>query len=231
MTTSTVDVSAGTGTHVATYDIAEDAVTKKVQRVVLNKSDGTEIAPYVAGQNTMANSQPVVNASDQASLITCSTDITRQANTTAYAANQAWSDSSSAPTAGGFTLTNAGGLSGGSGVIVDIAIVSSNNPATLLQGELWIFDSAVTAINDLAAFSVSSADIKKLVGLVPFMLTSVGTGTGGATKGSAINLQSLNLGFSCSGSANLRYLVNVKNAYTPASAEVLTVRAKCARAN
>jgi hypothetical protein len=159
------------------------------------------------------------------------TDIARQANTTAYAANQAWADSSSAPTAGGFTLTSAGRASGGSGVITDLAIISSNNPATLLQGELWIFDSSVTAINDLAAFSVSSADIKKLIGMVPFTLVSVGAGSGGATKGSALNVQNVNLGFTCSGTANLRYLVNVKNAYTPASAEVLTVRAKIIQTN
>lgn len=191
--------------------------------------DSSQVFP--PGQNTMANSQPIVQASDQASLITCSTDITRQANATAYTVNSAWSDSSTAPTAGGFTLTNAGGISGGSGIITDLSIVSSNDPATLLQGELWIFDSATTAINDLAAFSVSSTDIKKLVGVVPFTLASAGTASGGATKGSAVNIQNLNLGFTCVGTASLRYLVNVKNAYTPASAEVLTVRAKSLRAN
>lgn len=181
------------------------------------------------GQNAKASSTSVIFASDIAS--TATTSVTRQANTTAYAANQAYSDSSSAPTAGGFTLTGAAGRSGGSGIISDLTVMCSNDPATPLQGEIWIFDQAVTAINDLAAFSISSADILNLVGVVPFTLLSGGAGTGGATKGSYANIQGLNLGFTCVGTANLRYLLKVKNAYTPASAEVLTVRAKIVQTN
>jgi hypothetical protein len=155
--------------------------------------------------------------------VTCSTDITRPADTTAYAPNDAWSDSTSAPTVGGFTLSGAARKSGGSGIITDIVVVSSVDPATLLQGELWIFDGAATAVNDNAAFALSDADAKTLVAVVPFTLAST---TGGSGTNSYAHLQGLNIQFTAVGSANLRYLVKVKNAYTPASAELLTVRAK-----
>lgn len=42
-TTSDVKVTAGTGTNVATYDITEDAETKKLQRVVLSTNAGADI--------------------------------------------------------------------------------------------------------------------------------------------------------------------------------------------
>lgn len=156
-------------------------------------------------------------------LSTVSTSITRPADTTAYAANDAWADSTSSPTTGGFTLTGVGRVSGGSAYITDLIVVSSNDPATLLQGELWIFDSAVTAVNDNAAFALSDADALKLVAVVPFTLASSQAGSG---ANSYAHVQNLGVGVTCAGSANLRFLVKVKNAYTPASGEVLTVRAK-----
>lgn len=159
---------------------------------------------------------------------TVTTTITRPADTTAYAINDAWADSTSAPTAGGFTFTGPARASGGSGVIADLIVVSTNDPATLLQGEVWIFDSSVTAINDNAAFTVSDGDAVKLVGVVPFVLASTMNGSG---NNSYANVQNLALGFTCSGSADLRYLVKVKNAYTPASGEQLTVRLKIVQTN
>lgn len=154
---------------------------------------------------------------------TATTTITRPADTNAYVANDTWADSTSAPTTGGFTFTSACRTSGGSGVILSVAVVSSVDPATLLQGEIWIFDSAVTAVNDNAAFALSDGDALKLIpgGVIPFTLSST---TGGSGTNSYYTSGALNIGYTCSGSANLRYLVKVKNAYTPASAEALTVR-------
>lgn len=150
--------------------------------------------------------------------VTVSSDVTRPADTTAYAANDAWSDSTSAPTSGGFTFTSAARKSGGSGIITD-AIITTSNDAGTLQGEIFIFDTSVTNINDNAAFAVSDSEIKTCVGKIPFILEDVGN------SGFA-HAQNLAIGFTCVGSANLRFLVRVTNAYTPASAEVLTVRLK-----
>lgn len=171
---------------------------------------------------------PALAAAVQGSQVTVTTTVTRPADTTAYVANDTWADSASAPTAGGFALTGAARAGGGSGIITDLVVVSSNDPTTLLQGEVWIFDSAVTAVNDNAAFALADADAVKLVGVVPFALV---TTTGGSGTNSYAEAANLALGFSASGAANLRFLIKVKNAYTPASAEALTVRVKIVQTN
>jgi hypothetical protein len=147
--------------------------------------------------------------------VTVSTDVTRPADTTAYTVNDALSDSTSAPTSGGFTFTSAARKSGGSGIITDAIITTAADAATLLQGEIWLFNTSVTNVNDNTAFAVSDAEIKTCVGKIPFTLEDAGN------NGFA-HVQNLNIGFTCSGSANLRFLIRVKNAYTPVSAEVFT---------
>lgn len=181
---------------------------------------GTPSADVVTVQG-VASMTPVSTAGYQ---VEAQTDVTRPADTTAYTANDAWADSTSAPTSGGFTLTGAGRTSGGSGVITDIMFTSSAVPGTLLQGELHIFKSAPTAINDNAAWNLSDADAKLRIAIVPFTLLA-------DANNSYYHAQNLNIGYTCSGSANLRFLIKVKNAYTPASAEVLTVCAKCIQTN
>lgn len=149
---------------------------------------------------------------------TCSTDITRPSDTTAYAVNDALSDSTSAPTSGGFSLVNAVRKSTGSAILTDLIVTSSNDAATPLQGEIFFFSAAVTAINDNAAFAVSDSEIKTCLGKVPFVLEDVG-------NNGFFHAQNLGIGVK-SGGTNLRYLIRVKNAYTPASAEVITIVAK-----
>jgi hypothetical protein len=169
------------------------------------------------------NPLPVLGAAT-----TVTTTVTRPADTNAYAANDAWADSTSAPVSGGFTLAAAARAASGSGIITDLVVVSSNDPATPLQGEVWVFDGAVTAVNDNAAFSLSDADAVKLVGVIPFTLV---TTTGGGGTNSYAEVQNLSLGFTAVGSANLRFLMKVKNAYVPVSAEALTIRVKIVQAN
>ncbi len=156
------------------------------------------------------------------SFITASTDVTRPADTTAYAVNDALSDSTSAPTSGGFTFSAMGRASGGSGIITDAIITSSNDPATTLQGEIWLFNTSVTNINDNTAFAVSDAEIKTCVGKIPFTMEDAG-------NNQFFNATNLNIGYTCSGSDDLRFLIRVKNGYTPASAEVLTFVVKAVR--
>jgi hypothetical protein len=201
-----VSITAGSGTTVATDEVGG----RHFQRVKATwGADGT------ANDVSATNPLPTVGPG----FVTVSTDVTRPADTTAYAANDAWSDSTSAPTSGGFTFTSAARASGGSGIITDAIITTSADAATLLQGEIWIFDTSVTNINDNSAFAVSDAEIKTCVGKIPFTLEDAGN------NGFA-HILGLNIGFTAVGSANLRFLVKVINAYTPVSAEVLTVRLK-----
>lgn len=244
-----VPITAGSGTNIVTDDIS--AANRHYQRVKL--SDGTADSEVhlkiVAEDGAYANGDTGVVAmavrtdapanksgtdGDYEPLQvsngllwtaplgfpkTISVDVTRPADAIAYAAGDAISNSTSAPTTGGFTLTSAARKSGGSGIITDVAVMSSNDPATRLSGEIFFFNQSVTNINDNTAFAVSDTEIKTCVGVVPFTLFDAGN------NGYA-HLTGLNILFTCSGSADLRFLLRARNAYTPASAEVITVLVK-----
>jgi hypothetical protein len=156
---------------------------------------------------------------------TCTITITRPSDTAVYAANDTLSTSTSAPTTGGETCTSAARISGGSGIITGATIIGSVDASTDLQGEVVIYDSAVTAINDNAAFSPSDADAVKQVCRIGFTLAT------GDTNNSVFQGDGLNCPFTAVGTANLRALVKVLNAYTPTSAEVLTIRLKFIQTN
>jgi len=153
--------------------------------------------------------------------VTVQTDVTRPADTTAYVLNDAVSNSTSAPTSGGFTLTGAARVSGGSGIITDAIITSSNPAASGLIAEIVLFDTAVTNINDNAAWAISDTEVKTCVGVIGFFIEGVG-------NNGICHVQNLSIGFTCVGSANLRFLIRISASagYTPISAEVITVKLK-----
>lgn len=144
---------------------------------------------------------------------TVSVDVTRPADTTAYAVNDTLSDSTSAPTC--FTITDFCRKSGGSVILTDVCVLTNNDAATPLVGEIMLFNQGVTSANDNAAWVVSDADGKFLIGRVPFYLEDIGNNGWYQT-------QNLNMLLTASGSANIRFLIRVKNTYTPANAEVFT---------
>jgi len=150
--------------------------------------------------------------------VTVQTDVTLPTSSI-YGIADAISDSTSAPTSGGFTLTNAARKSGGSGIITDMTVSLSSDPATRLSGEIFLFNQSVTAINDNAAFVVSDTEIKTCVGIIPFSCFDAG-------NNQFAHMTGLNFLFTCSGSANLRFLIRARNTYTPTTSEVLTVTAK-----
>jgi hypothetical protein len=150
-------------------------------------------------------------------LVQVQTDVTLPTSS-GYGAGDAISDSTSAPTSGGFTLTSAARASGGAGIIMAMNIALSSDPTTRLSGEIFLFNTSVTAINDNAAFVVSDTEIKTCVGVVPFSCFDAGNNQYASVTG-------LNIPFVCSGSANLRFLIRARNAYTPTASEVLTVTA------
>lgn len=224
MADSSVAITAGTGTPVDTR--TESTNSEHRQVVVLgDPSTNAGVAPVDATNGLAVQIIPALPAGSAvigATLgkqVTISTDVTRPADTTAYAINDAIANSTSAPTTGGFTFSGAARISGGSGIITDLWVASSADPATPLQGEVIIFDQAVTAINDNAAFAVSDAEIKTALAIIPFTLQDMGNNDAG-------HVQNLSIGFTCVGSADLRFLVRAKNAYAPASAEVFTYRLK-----
>lgn len=205
-----VAITAGSGTTIASDDIG----SVQYQRVKVTwGADGTA---------NDANATTPLPVSGGGIPKTISTSFTRPADTTAYASNDSISDSTTAPTSGGFTITSAARASGGSGIITDVLIASSNAAATPLSGEIMIFDAAVgTHANDNAAVGYTDAEIgQNLVARIPFTLNQSGT------TNTSVHLQSLGIIFNTSGSANLRFVVRALAAYTPASAEVFYFRFK-----
>ncbi|MER8560195.1 hypothetical protein [Mesorhizobium sp. M0578] len=187
-------------------DTASSGLNGRLQRIAQNIT-------------TLIASTLSVRAAD--GIVTVSVDITRPADTTTYAINDALSDSTSAPTVGGFTFANAVRAAGKSAILTDLVVTSSNPAATALQGELYIFDTAFTAINDNAAFGVSDAEIKTLVAKIPFAM-AVGT------NNNHVHVQNLGIALTAIGGRDFRFGVKVLNAYVPANAEVITFRAKFA---
>jgi hypothetical protein len=202
-----IAITAGSGTTVATDDVGS-AHYQKVKIVwgpnnTINETDDS------AGARV-----PIINRS---AFVTVSTDVVLPTSSV-YAINDTISDSTSAPVSGGYTFTSCARVSGGSGIITDAIITSSADPATSLQGEVWIFDTAVTNINDNSPFVVSDSEIKTLVGVIPFTMSDSG-------NNNSAWVSNLNMGFTTVGNANLRFLIRAKNGYTPAT-DTLTFRLK-----
>lgn len=154
---------------------------------------------------------------------TISVDVARPANTTTYTIGDALADTT--PTVGGFTFTSAGRISGGSGLMTDLWVTFEEDAATPLQAELHIFDAAVTAIADNAAYAVSDAEAKTQIGTIPFGLIDNG-------NQDVAHVQNLAIGFSTSGSANLRFLIKVKNGYVPTTnSSIITFKIKILQVN
>lgn len=155
-----------------------------------------------------------------------SRSLTRPADTNAYAANDAFANSTSAPEPGGFQFIRTGSAIGalattdlapGGFAITDGIVVAS--AATSYTGEIWLFDTPVTAINDNAAFAISDAEALTVVGVIPFV-------TSDTTSNNAISyVTDINIRFLCDPAA-LRFLVKIMNTPTPGSAEVLSIKLK-----
>ena len=86
----------------------------------------------------------------------------------------------------------------------------------LYMGEAW--GSRITKMKPTIGYAPATGDRYTDAAGNPY--------TDAAGNNGAASVQNLAMGFTCSGSANLRFLVKVKNAYQGVSGEVLTVRLK-----
>ena len=151
--------------------------------------------------------------------------ITRPNNATAYTANDAISDSTTAPSA--IEIAEAARSPGYGGTILGLQVLSSANQATLPQLEVYVFDSEPTPTNDADEFGLTDADAANLVGLFvvnSFYDLDVTTGADGTAAGFAAAEGDGRPVYKCAaGSQKLWALLKVLNAYTPVALEVFTV--------
>lgn len=145
--------------------------------------------------------------------------ITRPADTTAYASNDALSDSTSAPTV---AKVNAAAQSNGrAGVLKSLVITKSTATTTSCAFQLILLQNTYTALEDNAAVDLSDAEANTIVGMV-----DVAAADWVALANNAVwNNTNLDLPFVCeAASDDLYFLVRWSAAYTPASAEVFQFR-------
>lgn len=171
----------------------------------------TILAPSEGHVGEVGGSTPVISAT-----------LTRptEAPAVQYAAGDIIANSLTTPTV--LTFADCARVAGGTGVILSALVVLSTMETTAPQLELWLFDTAPAAQNDNVAFAPSTAEVRKLVAIIPFSEDRYLTGNQSTFRAPAVNE-----GFQCAtGDTNLYGAVVVRNDYTPVSAEVLAFRLK-----
>lgn len=150
--------------------------------------------------------------------------ITRPADTSPYAAGDAWSDSATTPTVPSFA---AGRVNGGTGYITGLRVICSANQSEKPALQVLVLDTTFTALEDNTAVDLSDAEAARLVGVfdvVPaeWIVSNPGAGANGNLVAKAQSIEPC--AFVClAGSQNLYVVVRMMNIYTPTAAEVLTL--------
>lgn len=143
--------------------------------------------------------------------------ITRPADTAAYAAGDVLGTE--------MTFDGCARSAGGKGMIASAMVVDSANQATPPDLELWLFSSPISDASDNAPFVPTDVELASLVGIIPFPNIYIGNATSGAGGNLAAKSDVEMLGFACAAASDdLSGVLVVRNAYTPVSAEVITVR-------
>lgn len=137
------------------------------------------------------------------------TNFTRPADTTAYAAGDAVTNSTSAPTV--LTFTSMARLSGGAGEILGAILVDESNPGTPGVFRLHLYDTTYTPNNDNAANAQSTTIARTAIPPIAFVSNFQISTT------ARIYYAPGPFPFKCNASANLFGNLSTDNAYTPAS--------------
>ena len=156
--------------------------------------------------------------------------VTRPANTTAYAAGDQVSNSTTAPVA--ITFAGVGQYdvqaeANASGVIVSAQLISDAYQATPPQFDLYLFTGATapTAQADNAAWAITDANTLNLLGKIKFVDWTILNPAANASGNSAVFVENANLPFECGAAVEDIYGLVVNRtvaAWTPLSGTVWT---------
>lgn len=158
-------------------------------------------------------------------------EFTRPNDTTAYAAQDAVSDSTTAPSA--FTLTsklsdgtnpNENLVVGGTYQIKTVKLCKSSNGTTNASFDMYFYTSGVTNTNDNAAMVMTYANRQARIGKVSFTLSTAGSGSDAAEQ----VVSDVNLTFRAIATAPTIVLVATA-AYTPIARENFFIEAELLR--
>jgi hypothetical protein len=192
---------------------------------------GTERAVLVRSipSGTQAISGPIALSAGEAHaaevggrIVVSTATFARPADTTAYAAKDAVSDSTSAPTV--LTFAGAGRVVAGTGYITGMRFMTDQS-TNVAQFRLHLYSIAPTAINDNAAQTLLWANRAKRVGYIDIgPLSTEGSGSDAA---SGLNTD-IRLPYKCdTADTNLYGLLETLTAFTPASAQNVYIVIAC----
>ena len=151
--------------------------------------------------------------------ITVTATFTRPADTTAYTANDAMSDSTSAPTVLEFNFN--GQQITGAARIKSVTLIKSAPGVTNADFTLMLYDMTIAALADNAAFDTSDAEAATCVGFVKFANADAEV----STLNAVWSEKNVDLAFHCANDSTTLYAAMVaRGAWTPTSAEVFTFR-------
>jgi hypothetical protein len=141
-----------------------------------------------------------------------SASFTRPSDTTAYAAQDALSNSTTTPTI--LTFADATRFTGGSGLILSARHAKNSTTTANATFRLYLYRATVTAVNDNAQFPLLWANRANRIGHIDFTHTTQGTGSDSTSALTTF----VNLPFIATGTSLFGQL-QATAAYSPASAE------------
>lgn len=173
-------------------------------------------APTLASMVLAAGEAHIGNIGGSTVLATAA--FTRPADTTAYAAKDAVSNSTSAPIV--LTFTGLGRVVGGSGYITKARLLT-DQAANVAQYRLHLFNVAPTAINDNSAYTLLWANRTSRISMID--IGPLGTEGTGSDAANGLN-SDIRLAYKCAAADTALYgLLETLIAFTPASAQNLFV--------
>jgi|GEM_PF-1287477 len=181
------------------------------------------LSRYGAGSQAMADSLSVALAGDQviaAGGVTARSraSFTRPADTAAYAAHDAMSDSLADPQP--LVLPEVARVAGGGGILLSARLTLGSAAAAGIAFRVWLLAEAPTPVADNAPYPLGFADEAKRIGFIDFFPETEGSGSDCATA----VVTGVNLPYRAApGSRDLYAAVVVKAAYTPVSAMAVSL--------
>jgi hypothetical protein len=143
---------------------------------------------------------------------------TRPNDTTQYAIGDVIADSASAATILTFEPVN----DDGRGAIIQAATLIDNEaPATKLDSELYLFDTAPTMQNDNAAWTPTDAELRQCIGLIAFPVANFKVAK--ASENGLIHVQSIALPVRPLAGRKIYGILIARNTYTPVGQETFKI--------
>ena len=141
-------------------------------------------------------------------------EITRPNDSFAYGANDSVNTSTSVPTM--ITFAGLARIIGGTGYITNVRMIKSTATVTNANFRLWLYNQAITPVNDNAPFTLLYANAAKRLGYVDLVMTTEGTGSDSAS----CFLANVNMKFDTqANSTSIFGLLETKAAYAPGAQE------------